>query len=193
MGHQSGNGRNATQTTALNQPRIVSAGSVILENDKPFIEYTSTNKKLQTTSTFSISSPLQVFFVAKNTRAVADFPYYYDFQTNRSLNYYADDVIPKGLAAFAGSQINSGDTSTSRGLFDTLFNGSSSEMYKNNSLLVSGNTGTNGASGTMFLGTRNNGGQNLTGGFQEFILYPSNQSSNRNGISSNINSYYGIY
>ena len=190
---QSGNGRNARETTAANQPQIVSSGNVILQDGKPFIEYTSTNKKLQTTSTFSISSPLQVFFVAKNTRAVADFPYYYDFQTNRSLNYYADDVTPKGLAAFAGSQINSGDTSTARGLFDSLFNGSSSAMYKNNSLLVSGNTGSNGASGILYLGSRNNGGQNLTGGFQEFILYPSNQSSNRNGISSNINTFYSIY
>ena len=190
---QSGNAKNATQTTAANQPQIVSSGTIILQDSKPFIEYTSTNKSLQTTSTFSISSPLQVFFVAKNTRAVADFPYYYDFQTNRSLNYYADDVTPKGLAAFAGSQINSGDTSTARGLFDTLFNGSSSAMYKNNSLLVSGNTGTNGASGILYLGSRNNGSQNLTGGFQEFILYPSNQSSNRNGISSNINTFYSIY
>jgi hypothetical protein len=190
---QSGNGNNAIQTTASNQPQIVSSGSVILEGGKPFIEYTSTNKKLQTAGAFSISSPLQVIFVAKNTRAVADFPYYYDFQTNRSLNYYADDVTPKGLAAFAGSQINSGDTSTSRGLFDTLFNGSSSAMYKNNSLLVSGNTGTNGASGILYLGSRNNGGQSLTGGFQEFILYPSNQSANRTGISTNINSFYSIY
>jgi hypothetical protein len=190
---QSGNGYFARETTAANQPQIVSSGNVILQDGKPFIEYTSTNKKLQTTSTFSISSPLQVFFVAKNTRAVANFPYYYDFATNRAICYYADDVTPKGLAAFNGSQINSGDTSTARGLFDTLFNGSSSAMYKNNSLLVSGNTGSNGASGILYLGSRNNGGQNLTGGFQEFIIYPSNQSSNRNGISSNINSFYSIY
>ena len=34
---QSGNGRDATQTTAASQPQIVSSGSVILENGKPCI------------------------------------------------------------------------------------------------------------------------------------------------------------
>lgn len=191
---QSGNANNATQTTAANQPQIVSSGSVILENGKPIVSYLSTaNCQLKTTASFSISSPLQTFIVGKNTRASSAFPYYFDFQTTRAILYYANDVVPNGLAAFNGSQINSGDTSTLQGIFETLYNGTSSLMYKNNSLLVSGNTGTNGASGTMFLGTRNNNAQNLHGGFQEFILYPSNQSANRSGITTNINTYYGIY
>jgi len=191
---QSGNGNNATQTTAANQPQIVSSGSVILEGAKPIVSYLSTaNCQLKTTASFSISSPLQTFIVGKNTRAVSAFPYYYDFQTNRAILYYADDVTPKGLASSNGLQINSGDTSTSQGIFETLYNGSSSYIYKNNSLLISGDTGTNGASGVMFLGTRNNNGQNLHGGFQEFILYPSSQSSNRTGITTNINGFYSIY
>jgi hypothetical protein len=33
----------------------------------------------------------------------------------------------------------------------------------------------------------------LLGYFSELIIYPSNQSSNRTGIETNINSYYGIY
>ena len=191
---QSGNANDATQSTASNQPQIVSSGSVILENGKPIVSYLSTaNCQLKTTASFSISSPLQTFIVGKNTRAISAFPYYYDFQTNRAILYYADDVTPKGLASFNGSQINSGDTSTTQGIFETLYNGASSYMYKNNSLLVSGNTGSNGASGALFLGTRNNNGQNLHGGFQEFILYPSNQSANRAGISTNINAFYSIY
>ena len=36
---QSGNGRNATQTTAANQPQIVSSGSVITLNSKPTMTY----------------------------------------------------------------------------------------------------------------------------------------------------------
>ena len=33
----------------------------------------------------------------------------------------------------------------------------------------------------------------LTGKFQEFILYNSDQTNNQNAINSNINSYYQIY
>ena len=40
---QSGNGRNATQTTAGNQPQIVSSGSVILENGKPALQFDGSN------------------------------------------------------------------------------------------------------------------------------------------------------
>jgi len=189
---QSGNNRNVIQTTALNQPQIVNSGSIITENGDPFVSYTGINKQLKTTSSFSISSPLQVFFVAKNTRAVSDFPYYFDFQTNRAICYYANDVIPAGLSIANGTQINSGDTSLSLALFNTLFNGASSSIHKNGSLLISGNAGSNGASGILFLGTRNNNIQNITGGFQEFILYPSDQSSNRIGIENNITTYYGI-
>jgi hypothetical protein len=39
---QSGNGNNATQTTALAQPQIVSSGSIINVNSKPCIQFTST-------------------------------------------------------------------------------------------------------------------------------------------------------
>ena len=189
---QSGNGYDALQTSATNQPQIVNSGSIITENGDPFVSYTGINKQLKTTSSFSISSPLQVFFVAKNTRAVSDFPYYFDFQTNRAICYYANDVIPAGLSIANGTQINSGDTSLSLALFNTLFNGASSSIHKNGSLLISGNAGSNGASGILFLGTRNNNIQNITGGFQEFILYPSDQSSNRIGIENNITTYYGI-
>ena len=36
---QSGNGYDATQTTAASQPQIVSSGSVILNNSKPSIQF----------------------------------------------------------------------------------------------------------------------------------------------------------
>jgi hypothetical protein len=186
---QSGNAKNATQTTAANQPKIVSSGNVITENGKPFIEYiTNGTSQLKTTSTFSISTPLQTFIVGKNTRSVNDFPYYHDFSILRAVMYYGTN-----LALFNGLQIDSNDTSTTLNLISGLFNSTNSALYKNGNTLVTGNAGNSGASGTLFLGTRNNDTQIMYGGFQEFILYPSNQSSNRTGIETNINTYYGIY
>jgi hypothetical protein len=186
---QSGNGINATQTTAANQPQIVSSGSIITQGGKPFIQYiTSGTSQLKTTSTFSISTPLQTFMVTQNTRSLLDFPYFHDFQTNRAVMYYGPN-----LALFNGSQIDSTDISTTRNLLSGLFNGVSSALYKNGSSLITGDTGNLGASGILFLGTRNNNNQSLYGGFQEFVLYPSNQTSNQTAIQSNINTYYAIY
>ena len=47
---QSGNGRDASQTTAANQPQIVSSGSVILENNKPSVDFDGSDDYLYNTS-----------------------------------------------------------------------------------------------------------------------------------------------
>ena len=52
---QSGNGRNATQSTAANQPQIVSSGNLLNLNGKPSIQFDGTNDQLVTTS-FSIEA-----------------------------------------------------------------------------------------------------------------------------------------
>ena len=49
---QSGNSRDSVQTTAANQPQIVSSGSIISENTKPTLQFDGTN------DSFSISSPV---------------------------------------------------------------------------------------------------------------------------------------
>ena len=45
---QSGNGRNALQPTAANQPQIVSGGTVLTENGKPCVNFTAIDKRLKT-------------------------------------------------------------------------------------------------------------------------------------------------
>jgi hypothetical protein len=190
---QSTNARDGLQSTGGNQPQIVSSGNVILENSLPFIEYTSTNKLLRTSANFSMFHPITALLVAKNTRAISAFPYYFDFQTNRTIFYYQNDVSPNGLSAFSGQQINSGNTSTALAYFEALYNSSSSVLRRNAVQIASGNTGTNGASGNLFIGSRNSSLQNLTGGFQELILYPQDQTSNRTAIETNINTYYNVF
>jgi hypothetical protein len=184
---QSGNAKNLTQTTAVNQPQIVSAGAVINLNGKPYINYLgSANSALSTAGTFSITAPLEIFSVQRRTNTSLN--YLYDWGTNRSACFYNPDLL-----LFAGASLASGDTSTNQTLQTHLFNGASSKVLKNNTLLVTGNAGSNNASGSFFLGTRQSSDFNLIGGFQEFIIYPSNQSANESGINTNINTYYGIY
>jgi hypothetical protein len=65
---QSGNARNATQSTAIFQPQIVSAGSVILENGKPALQFDAINDQLLTGSIISdfVNSTISAFTTMKS-------------------------------------------------------------------------------------------------------------------------------
>ena len=63
---QSGFGRNATQTTLANQPRIVNAGVVETQNGKPAIFLNGTNSYLRQT-TLAVSNPYSLNVVASRT------------------------------------------------------------------------------------------------------------------------------
>lgn len=59
---QSGNAKNATQATAVNQPRIVNAGSIDLVNSIPAMLGDGTNDTLLN-STLSLTNPTSIFTV----------------------------------------------------------------------------------------------------------------------------------
>jgi hypothetical protein len=84
---QSGNGYDATQTTAANQPQIVNGGSVITDNGKPCISYYNTDCRLQATATELLtSSALCTFEVfSSNAAAAAD--------TNTVVNWSLGDIF----------------------------------------------------------------------------------------------------
>ena len=63
---QSGNARNATQTTASNQPRIVSNGVVESQNGRPAVVFDGVNDRLATVSTtFGITSSATLVVVTQ--------------------------------------------------------------------------------------------------------------------------------
>ena len=95
---------------------------------------------------------------------------------------------------FAGITIQSGiPTSSIHFLFSALFNGANSECHLNSSSIITGNAGAQNFGGSLELGTQQSGSLSWLGTQQEFIMYGTDQSSNRSGIESNINSFYSIY
>ena len=80
---QSGNGNDATQTTASDQPQIVSSGSVILDNGKPSIQFDNTNDFLNT-STFTSLSNASYFMVSHLNIGSGSGDYSYIFSTANS-------------------------------------------------------------------------------------------------------------
>lgn len=195
---QSENGRNATQTTAANQPQIVSSGGILLSNNKPSMKFDGSNDKL-----------LFTYQWANQT-----FDNYFVTFENSPTTYEVILSEGNGLNGYLGL----GTRNT--GLFSIFYTGNYSEDYSSSSVVNTQyllNYYSSGIiSGTATVKFRKNGGIEEsktiaalsnnnsvigaagTGDFsskniQEILLYPSSQSSNRTGIESNINTYYGIY
>ena len=183
---QSGNGRNMTQTTANLQPTIVSAGSILLQSGKPKISL-SGGKWFTSNTPYSPTTRRDAFFVTNND--------------GDTVFLYPDDYAGSSYAY--GYVASNGDGST-----NLYYNPDSTpSLYVNNTLQTVSTraqvyTALNGYKLVNHENFRNiyslfnlgrYSGYEYGGSFQEVIYYFSDQSSNRSGINSNINTYYSIY
>lgn len=197
---QSGNGRNATQTTSGNQPRIVNSGTVDKVNSKPSIFFNRTNNNWLNTA-FSFSSAVSIFNVLNVTGTSG----------NDRIGVYHNSTFAFGRQALNnwGIQVVSDlaaviTTSPSIAQFTTQI----LALTANTTYLAYGNwngnaTAVNYARNGTLATASNTSGSNLRTGetgnayfngyISESVIYLSNQSTNRTGIETNINGYYSIY
>jgi hypothetical protein len=209
---QSGNARNATQATAANQPRIINAGTVeriagepsiffdgsndffaanaisddITGEDKPFSNYSVVNK----TNTNLVGN-----VVSLGRTTVIDPFIQVNLSTTATFSYAIRDNAGTLVIRSASGISYSANTNY---LFTTITTGTAVSFYINS---IDRTPGTNSANvGTLTLNTFTIGAlqrttlSNYFGGYiSEDIIYASDNSSNRTGIETNINSYYGIY
>lgn len=207
---QSGNGYDAEQTTIANQPQIVSSGSVILENAKPIIQFDGVDDSLDNTIYSQVSSTgLSAFLVQQSTPSLnaITIGFGYDAPTSKGalLNanrFRASPFLDYQTAGFEGrfdstnNYINgarSGTSTTNQFLLTAITDGVNNTGFADGLQQgqVSISTPYDFASGLYI-------GKLLVGSFgnfnaQEFIIYNSDQSSNRTGIETNINDFYSIY
>ena len=185
---QSGNGLDATQATASSQPKIVSLGSVILENNKPTVSFSGNYLDTNIISPL-ISQPITTFstYKANNNRFIYD-------NVNSSDVFRLQSTYPDFYPIIsAGVSLTATSSSVSSfGLTTAIYNGANSFIYRNSIELVNGNAGSNSFEG-LTIGANRNGLDNLSGFISEIILYSSNESANRTGIETNINNFYSIY
>jgi hypothetical protein len=184
---QSGNARNATQSTAANQPQIVSSGSLLTLNSKPKIDATSL-QFLKFNSDIATSNSNYSLFMT----------YYKDTTGNQGIvlkdgsNYHwLDYGTTQYISTADAISISTTFQINTQYLYSCITNYSvGASIYRNNNLL-----GTRSAltSNSISSYLPSNVFRTAKISLQEFIYYPSNQSSNRTGIQSNINTYYGIY
>jgi hypothetical protein len=195
---QSGNGYNATQTTAANQPQIVSSGSVLTTNGKPSALFDGVNFWMATTGTPFNQTESTLIAVSKQTATTSQYKRLFCIGRYSSGRYLGTQpALDDMLAIFNNTTFTCfGGVSVSQNLSIMYNNGSNGVLWQNGSQIntVTASNATYGNQ-NLYIGTDVSPlpGENWNGIGQEFIYYPTSQSSNLSGIGTNINSYYAIY
>lgn len=183
---------NLTQSTASSQAKIVAEGSVILEEEKPTLEFDGSNDFMLSDS-ISSNQPISYFHLRR---------YRTTDQVKNALTFSNDagfawaDYFDGGVlrAYFGSTGALSTGYNTNRNLWSVIANGSNSTISLNGSSTEA--TLGNNDIDQISLGRRGAPiqGVNAAINCQELVLYLSDVgTTNFEGIETNINDHYSIY
>ena len=188
---QSGNSNNATQSTSSAQPQIYNGTAVITENGKPAISWSS--NEMDWTINGNANS-FSVFTVATNDATSGNHMQYTLSSTPRWWHWY---LSGNKTFYYDNSTLNHSSVDTDQHLFAKIAGttlGHAGYWVDN---VKASNTATLNSSAfnsDQRLGNYSSGtGNYWDGTMQELIMWPTDQSSNRTGIESDINTYFSIY
>lgn len=192
---QSGNGYNATQSTAIFQPQIVSSGSVLVKNGKPTAQFDGTNDFVNLTSITTSNSIYSTFDISTVTVAInSKYPTVFAGSPGSLQLRYAEsaanlEILRAGQAVL----FNGGSRNVNQQYLNSLFTkNTGSSLYTNSIFKINDSANPSFTAGITRIGN-NSVGELMNGYIQEIIIYTSDQSSNRTGIEANINGFYSIY
>ena len=185
---QSGQGNNGVQTTAINQPIIVSAGALITRNGKPYIQSSSTQWLSLTTD---ISTPTGSSYSIWMT-------YEKDTSGNQAIilkngdNYHWLEYGTFPAIANADNvTISSAYNINTLYLHNTITNYSVSGTIYRNGVSIGSRGALTSAAISRDLPSASFRSAKIT--MAEFIFYPFTQTTNKTKIDEIINNYYAIY
>lgn len=146
---QSGNGRNATQTTNANQPAFTLSGLGSL----PIITFTGASGHKLTTASFSVSQPFSVSAVAIRPSAAARDSYLGDGGGGIQISFSPN---ANELRNFAGNNINSASpiayTDNTWSAIQSILNSTTSGWYVDGNSKVDLDAGTTGITAGVTIG-----------------------------------------
>jgi len=183
------NSNDATQSTAVLQPQIYNGTAVLTRNGKPAPYFPDGNGERLLFDASTVTQPYTWCGVVQ--RDDTTFSTVVGWGTSFSLIGRLEGA---DFSMYAGVLLGSSAfNSTAQQLFYAMFDGSSSELAVDGGTAVTGNAGTNDITGSGHIAALAAGGSPMRGSVQELILWPSDQSSNRSGIESAINTYFSVY
>ena len=194
---QSGNGRDLTQVTLIIQPQIVSAGKLLTLNGKPSL-YSggSIGASWRMTSTFgaTLAQPNTMFSIGSAGYPGTGGGYFWGGISGTNGNsVYIQSATQIGLYAGSALLSNYSSVSTTQTVLFAKYNGNSSAIAVNAGTATTGNAGTQSLTGLTMNASYTGGNGTPGANHQEFILWNSDKTSERTGISNNINTYYSVY
>lgn len=201
---QSGNGVNATQPTASDQPQIVLNGSILTLNNKYTLSFnakclTFTQIPCPTFSTFAVIKNYSVSgysgYYLNSTASGTNKGFKITSANNgnpwvSSLLYYTG-----GTENMTYSRRNAVNSSSNQYIESWMGDGTTPSLYENLTAQTLATPPSGWGTGLTRIGPTHYSSGIPQGNFdiQELILYPNLQVSNQSDIVAKINSYYEIY
>ena len=188
---QSGNANNGVQTTAFNQPQIVSSGAMITTNGKNSLLFNS-SKLMLLGSSITVGASSYASLVGKRPASGDKLIGLARWNTNGHAMYLWSDNKYYFLGktnSYLGSSAT--DTTTAQLLLTGQNSAGTMSMFKNSGAITS--TPNAIVYSTLVDSIGGSSGSLANCNLQETILYNSDQSANRTGIETNINTFYTIY
>jgi hypothetical protein len=195
---QSGNAKDATQTTLANQPQIVSSGSVILDNGKPTILFDGVNDVLLRNIFGFPTTNISISKVGSRIGSAAHDSIGYN--TNGGfININGDTRI--GFDGRPSGGVYTSSTATTTGTTDQILQ---INIYDGSNMKASVDGGTFAttaitvnpivyANQILNIGAITTIASWYNCNVSELIIWGSDETSNKIGIETNINSHYNIY
>lgn len=181
---------NLAQTTAINQPQIVSSGALITRGGKPYIEAISTRFfRLGTNLTAAINTNYS-YWMTYEKNATGNTPV---LLSDGSNFHWLDYGVLQYVNATNTMTLLAGDVFAinTNYLTNVITNYSVGATQYRNGVQIGTRGALTAAAVTTFIPS--NLGRTAKITFAEFIYYPSNETTNRAAITTDINSYYTIY
>jgi len=197
---QSGEGNDVTQASAATQPKIVSSGVVETLNNKPTINASSSVLSSIVTTFTDANGQLTTFGVLKPTSAsngvfisnrnsgtlLGNFPKITTVTTFQNLSFNSPSGFTQSQTSFTLNATN---------LVTCFRRTSNLQNYVNgvaDSAVPSG-TPLNGTTSLSIFSRNSTVTEPFVGYGSEVIIYPTDKSTDRAGIETNINTHYTIY
>jgi len=210
---QSGNARNATQSTAANQPRIITSGVIDKIGGKIGIKPDGSNDFLNIATGLNILQNKgygYIFSVACNTNTSISYLFFLSNNISGTARFLFDfnrSASKTGLGgrrldadAFQSIQASTNYSTTALQLHEGRIDYATSDAYiylnstqvaSNTSFQTNGNTSNTASASFSIFGYSSS--NYMQGYCSEIIFFNTDQSSNRTGIETNINNYYGLW
>jgi hypothetical protein len=187
---QSSNANHATQSIASFQPQIYNGTAVITENGKPAISWSS--NEMDWTISGNANS-FSVFTVATNDATSGNQMQYTLSSSPRWWHWY---LSGNKTFYYDNTTINHSSVDTNQHLFAKIAGstlGHAGYWVDNVKASTTGTLNSSAFNTDQRLGNYSSGTNNYWDGtMQELVMWPTDQSSNRTGIETNIMTYFNI-